>query len=166
MRKLLFFCFLALGISTQAQTNFNSWDLFQSTRFGFTMKYPDQWEVNEESNGNFTFHNPYERLGTFRIIIDDRGDSAAAYQNLLRLEQDNNGGGILDYGSRKMVLFKTVIVQDNIQLEVHHWVILVENTLFRCSYTFDTALRNAPNMVEEMKLAYQTIDSLNFTNND
>jgi len=163
MKKLLLLCFLLIGVGVHAQTNFNTWDQFQSSRFGFTMKYPDLWEVNEESNGNYTFHNPYERLGMFRITIDDRGDSATAANDLVRLEQENNGSGQMVEGAKKIVMYKSMIVQDGVNLEVHHWVIQVKNTLYRCSYSFDTTLRNAPNLVEEMKLAYQTIESLNFT---
>jgi len=163
MKKLLFLSCLFIGFVAQAQTNFNTWDQFNSSRFGFTMRYPDLWEVNEESNGKYAFQNPYERLGTFCIIIDDRGDSATAYNDLLRLERENNGSRQMGDELKKMVIFKSVIVQDGINLEVHHWVIQVKNRLYRCSYSFDTTLRNAPNLVEEMKLAYQTIESLNFT---
>jgi|GEM_PF-2295968 len=166
MKKLLFLFAFLLSAGLQAQTNFNSWDEFRSTRFGFTMNYPDSWEVNEESNGNFTFHNPYVHLGVFRIIIDDRGDSATAYNDLIRLAQENNGTGLNDYGNKKLLMYKSMIIQDNVHLEVHHWVILVNSSLYRCSYTFDTNLRDAPNLVEEMKLAYQTMESLNFFTND
>lgn len=166
MKKLLFLSLLLFGFAAQAQTNFNTWDQFKSSRFGFTMKYPDLWEVNEESNGHYTFHNPYERLGVFRILVDDRGDSATAFNALMRLDQENKGSGLTDLGDKKMVMYKSMVVQDNVQLEVHNWVILANNTLYQCSYTFDTTLRNAPNMVEEMKLAYQTIESMNFTTND
>jgi len=163
MKKLLFLSFLFIGVVAQAQTNFNTWDQFNSSRFGFSMRYPDLWDVNEESNGIYVFHNPYERLGVFRMIIDDRGDSATATNDLIRLEQENNGSRQMDDDAKKMVIYKSMIVQDGINLEVHHWVFQVKNTLYRCSYSFDTTLRNAPNLVEEMKLAYQTIESLNFT---
>lgn len=166
MKTLLLLSFLLVGFAAQAQTNFNTWDQFQSSRFGFTMRYPDLWEVNEESNGNYSFHNPYEHLGMFRVIVDDRGDSATAANDLVRLERENNGIGQTPEGTDKLVMYKSMIVQDGINTEVHHWVIQEKNTLYRCSYSFDTTLRNAPNLVEEMKLAYQTIESLTFTKND
>ncbi|HCS21516.1 MAG TPA: hypothetical protein DIW47_13315 [Bacteroidetes bacterium] len=166
MKNLILSFLLFSASSVFAQTNFNSWHQFQSKPNGFIMKYPVSWEVNEESFGDYLFHNPYERLGVFRIRVDDRGDSATAEADLLKLKEENSGSSLNTLPDRKILMFKTMSIQNGVTMESHQWVICVDTRLYHCSYTFDNALRNAPNLVEEMKMAYQSVESLNFTSND
>lgn len=162
MKPTLLILFLLGPLFGMAQTNFPNWDQFRSDRFGFTMKYPDQWDVNEESSGVYSFKNPYERLGTFTIRMDDRGDSTNAISDLERIADDNKGGSLNTIGNRQVYMYKTMSVREGNTVEIHNWIFRHGNYLIYCSYSFDSALMHAPNLVDEMKLAYQTVESMNF----
>ncbi len=166
MKNLILSLLLFSATGVFAQTNFNDWRQFQSKPSVFIMKYHASWEVKEENIGEYIFRNPNEQLGTFRIRVDDQGDSANAENTLLKLKDDNSGSSINTLADRKILMFKTMSIQNGTTLEVHQWVICVGTRLYYCSYSFDSAMRNAPNLVEEMKMAYQSVESLNFKNND
>lgn len=166
MKNLILSLLLFTASGVFAQSNFNTWHQFQSKPNGFIMKYPVSWEVNEESIGDYLFKNPYERLGVFRIRVDNRGDSATADADLQKIREENSGSSLNTMADRKILMFKSMSIQNGTTMESHQWVICVGTRLYHCSYTFDSAIRNATNLVEEMKQAYQSVESLNFTSND
>jgi hypothetical protein len=166
MKNLILSLLLFSATGALAQTNFNNWHQFQSKPSVFIMKYPVSWEVKEENIGEYLFQNPNEKLGTFRIRVEDQGDSATAENVLVKLKDENGGSSMNTLPDRKILMFKTMSVNNGTTLEIHQWVILVDTRLYYCSYSFDSAMRNAPNLVEELKWAYQSVESLNFKNND
>lgn len=166
MKNLILSLLLFSASSVLAQTNFNTWHQFQSKPSVFVMKYPSSWEVKEENIGEYLFQNPNERLGVFRIRVDDQGDSASAENAMLKLKDENSGSSLNALPDRKILMFKTMSIHNGTTVEIHQWVICVDTRLYYCSYSFDSALRNAPNLVEEMKWSYQSVESLNFKNND
>ncbi|MDX5320542.1 MAG: DUF3805 domain-containing protein [Bacteroidota bacterium] len=164
MKRLLVLLSFLTPFIASAQTNFSGWDQFSSNRFGFTLKYPDTWDVNEVSNGEYAFKNPYEKLGEFRIIVEEKFDSISASNDLIRLQEENAGSSLSEVGDHQILIYKTMSVLNGVSVEIHHWVIRSGNTLFHCTYKFDSALRNATNLTDEMKMAYQAVESINFSN--
>ncbi|MBI1221206.1 MAG: DUF3805 domain-containing protein [Bacteroidetes bacterium] len=162
MKHTLLILLFLLPLAGFAQTNLPGWDEFRSDRFGFTMKYPDQWNVNEISNGIYNFKNPYVRLGTFQLAVTDQGDSMRAKVALQHIADDNEGGSINTLADKEALVYKSMSVQSGVTIEVHHWVFTHENYLFHFTYSFDSSLMHAPNLMEERKQAYQVIETLNF----
>lgn len=160
--SLLLFFFLSI-LSLSAQTNFSNWDQFRSDRFGYSLKYPETWEVNEISNGVYVFRNPYKPLGTFRISVEEHGDSSTARTMLENLKDENSGSSLSTDNTKALLVFKTMSIQNGQDTELHHWVIAAGSRVYFCSYEFPASSRTATNLVEEMKSAYQVIESMQFT---
>src|SRR5688572_9380967 len=105
---LLFALCSFLTLSTQ--TNFPVWDEFRSDRFGFILQYPDVWNVNEQSNGVYVFKNENEKLGVYKLSVEEVADTNAMQSRLNVLKEENKGSSLVPMpGNRYLMTYKTIV---------------------------------------------------------
>ncbi|TNE81547.1 MAG: DUF3805 domain-containing protein [Bacteroidetes bacterium] len=164
MKNLVVSClFLLFGTaSLQAQTAFSQWDIFKTDRFGFSMKYPDSWVMNEKGNGDYTFKNEVAERGSFRLWVEEKSDSSEAVSVLKSEETANAGARFSALNDRCMVVYKTMSLLRGKDMETHHWTIAYKNKVLHCSFTYEAKKRTDANLKDEIVLAYQMIESITF----
>jgi len=168
MKKIflgIFFLLVSIGLHSQRLNsgllNFNNKDL------GISLQYPDSWSLTILRNNVLSFKSAKNELGAFQILIgESNNDSVDLRFQFDALMHFADGAKTSYDGSKQIVSYRTIILQDGKHLEVYHWEILTPNRIISMQYQIDASLKTLPSVFEEVKHAFSIIETLNVFNNE
>lgn len=168
MKKIflgLFFLLASLGLHAQS-LNAGLLD-FNNKELGIGFKYPENWNLTMLRNNILVLKSAKNELGMLQLLIgessNDSVDLRFQFDALMRFAD----GAKTSYdGSKQIVSYRTIILQDGKHLEVYHWEILTPNRIISVQYQIDASLKTLPSVFEEVKSAFSIIETLNVYNNE
>lgn len=164
MKKTLFLWIcLTFVVTAFSQTNNPQWSTFRSERLGFSLDYPDMWDLSEGMFNNYIFSNTTKPYGIFSVKVGDPFvDSAAAAGYFDLRVRELNDAKVSRAGTYTTLMYKLTIVQNGKNMDIHYWLFVQGNRLYTFSYTVDESLLQNPQVVDEFKSSYGVIETLKF----